>query len=61
MNNEEEYINSNIKSEADRIRKQILGSSLYGRMVNEDSVDELIVAAYYYGKNEKYYLEFRER
>ena len=41
-----------IEIELERIKSQIIGGKIYGREIDENNTDELIIAAYYLGKYE---------
>lgn len=42
-----------IKDEAEKIRAQIIGGSIYGEPVKDDDIDAMLVAAYYLGKRKE--------
>jgi len=58
---EDGFAESNIKQESTRIKSEILDGSLYGKKIDKENIDELIVAAYYFGKYEQYYLHFGKK
>jgi hypothetical protein len=47
-----DHIDELIKEKADRIREEIKGGALYGRLIDLDNVDMVIVAAFSWGRHQ---------
>jgi hypothetical protein len=58
---EEAQRNELMKYEADRLRQKISRGQLFGKPVNMENVDEVIFAAYLYGKQEDALLRYEAR
>ena len=46
-------VERHITNMADNIRKKVVGSSLYGKQIDVNDIDSMIVVAYYLGREEQ--------